>query len=504
MNPRVPVDRVPSGAIDVSAGSDVSKPTPECSHTREEAVAPNDETLSNLEGEASGSAPAVRPFLVVALECEHPLEGARLHWLEGLEELRIGRGETREQARQVHEGRRQLLLRLPDRWMSKEHARFVRAGGRWMVEDAGSKNGLQVNGEPQQRAWLEDGDFIEIGHTFVLFREAVLANPVSAAEADPREQEAPVPGFRTLNPALAGELAKLARVARTPVPVVVEGETGTGKELLARAYHGLAGRAGAFVAVNCGALPEALVQSELFGYRKGAFSGAGEDRLGLVRSADGGTLFLDEIGELPLESQASLLRVLQEGEVLPVGATRPLKVDLRLIAATNRDLERMMKEGTFRSDLLARLSGLRLRLPPLRERPEDLGQLVAILLRRSLPAGAKEPSLTPKAARALFQYDWPRNVRELEHSLALAVALSPERIDREHLPPELQAEPPKRAPEAAPAQPSTQAQQRDELLTLLRKHRGNVSQIAEALGTSRAQVHRLFKRHGLDPQSFRS
>jgi MoxR-like ATPase len=467
-------------------------------------VVPNDETLSNLEGESREPAAVARPFIVVALECDHPLEGSSLHWLDELEDLRVGRGETRAWSRQVQEGRRQLLLRLPDRWMSKEHARFVRAGGRWMVEDAGSKNGLRVNGETRERSWLEDGDFIEIGHTFVLFREGVLAGPVLPVEADPREQRGPVPGFSTLNPSLTGDLAKLARVARTPVPVVVEGETGVGKELLARAYHGLSGRAGAFVAVNCGALPEALVQSELFGYRKGAFSGAVEDRPGLVRSADGGTLFLDEIGELPLESQASLLRVLQEGEVMPVGATRPLKVDLRLIAATNRDLERMVKEGTFRSDLLARLSGLRLRLPPLRERPEDLGQLVAILLRRSLPAGAREPALTPKAARALFQYDWPRNVRELEHSLALAVALSPERVDLEHLPPELQAEPPKRPPEAAAPQASTQEQQREELLTLLRKHRGNVSQIAEALGTSRAQVHRLFKRHGLDPQAFRS
>jgi transcriptional regulator with PAS, ATPase and Fis domain len=430
---------------------------------------------------------------VVALECEHPLEGSSLYRLDELDEVRVGRGEARERSQQVHEGRRQLLLRLPDRWMSKEHARFVRAGGQWMVEDAGSKNGLLVNGEPRERGWLADGDVIEIGHTFVLFREAVFTEAI-----------VPVPGYTTLNPGLAGELAKLARVARTPVPVVVEGETGAGKELLARAYHGLSGRTGEFIAVNCGALPDTLVQSELFGYRKGAFSGAGEDRPGLVRSADGGTLFLDEIGELPLESQASLLRVLQEGEVLPVGATRPIKVDLRLIAATNRDLEGMVGEGTFRSDLLARLSGLRLRLPPLRERPEDLGQLVAILLRRSVPSGARPPSLTPKAARALFRHDWPRNVRELEHSLALAVALSPERIDLEHLPAELRAEPPQRATAPAAPKASSHEQERDELLMLLRKHRGNVSQIAEVLGTSRAQVHRLFKRHGLDPQAFRS
>jgi len=316
-----------------------------------------------------------------------------------------------------------------------------------------------------------------------------------------------------MNRGLTEELEKLARVARTSVPVVVEGETGTGKELLARAYHVLSERPGAFVAVNCGALPDTLVQSELFGYRKGAFSGATEDRPGLLRSAERGTLFLDEIGELPLPSQASLLRVLQESEVLPVGGTRPLAVDLRVVAATNRDLGRMAREGTFRSDLLARLSGLRLWIPPLRERREDLGLLVAELLRRLVPPGARGPSLTPAAARALFLHDWPRNVRELEHCLALAVALSPESIDLEHLPPELRRAPSVPAspapapvaPRASTADPErTTDSGREELLALLREHHGNVSRVAQALGTSRAQVHRLLKRHGLEPDSFRS
>jgi transcriptional regulator with GAF, ATPase, and Fis domain len=390
--------------------------------------------------------------------------------------------------------------------MSKEHARFVRAGGQWMVEDTGSKNGLLVNGEPCARGWLVDGALLEIGHTLLLFRETTFTGVGPPLVGGFSEPCTPVPGFATVSPSVTGELAKLARVARTPVPVVVEGETGVGKELLARAYHSLSGRSGPFVAVNCGALPETLVQSELFGYRKGAFSGAGEDRPGLVRSADGGTLFLDEIGELPLESQASLLRVLQEGEVLPVGATRPLKVDLRLIAATNRELEQEVRKGAFRSDLLARLSGLRLRLPPLRERREDVGLLVALLLRRGLAPGARAPSLTPRAARALFRHEWPRNVRQLEHCLSLAVALAPERIELEHLPAELQVALSKQEPEAAatPAGPPPETQERDELLALLREHRGNVSRVAQALGTSRAQVHRLFKRHGLEPDAFRS
>ncbi|MFY0563005.1 sigma 54-interacting transcriptional regulator [Archangium lansingense] len=465
---------------------------------------PDDETLSNQGPESQAPAARPRQFLLVVMEMEDPLAPPCLYGLEALDEVLLGRGASRVWSRQEHEGRRQLVLQLPDRWMSREHARLMRAGDQWMLEDVNSKNGLRVNDEPRTRGWLADGDLLELGHTLLLFRETASTGPAFAPDASAGEPRVPVPGFATMNPGLLQELAKLARVARTPVPVVLEGETGTGKELLARAYHALSERPGEFVAVNCGALPDTLVQSELFGYRKGAFSGASEDRLGLVRSSDRGTLFLDEIGELPLPAQASLLRVLQESEVLPVGGTRPLPVDLRVVAATNRDLGRMVREGTFRSDLLARLSGLRLWIPPLRERREDLGLLVAELLRRLVPPGARSPSFTPAAARALFRHDWPRNVRELEHGLALAVALSPERIDLEHLPAELQAEPPGRATKAEPPKTSTQDQERDELLTLLRKHRGNVSQIAEALGTSRAQVHRLFKRHGLDPQGFRS
>ncbi len=462
----------------------------------------DEETLSEQEPGTREPVAPVRPFLVVALECERPLEGPSLHWLDGLDEVHVGRGEAREWSRQVHEGRRRLLLRIPDRRISRDHARFVRAGERWMLEDVRSKNGLRVNDEPRTRGWLEDGDLIELGHAFLLFREVALAGPALQEDVDLEGLRAPVPGYGTLSPGLVEALETLARVARTPVPVVVEGETGTGKELLARAYHALSGRKGEFVAVNCGALPDTLVQSELFGYRKGAFSGAGEDRPGLIRGAEGGTLFLDEIGELPLASQASLLRVLQEREVLPVGATRPIKVDLRLIAATNRDLERAVREGAFRADLLARLSGLRLRLPPLRERPEDLGLLLALLLRRHVPGG-QALAVTPEAARALFHHDWPRNVRELEHCLALAVALSPQRLGREHLPAQLREGLAGPRMERAAGEPSTPERERDALLALLREHRGNVSRIAQALNTSRAQVHRLFKRHGLTPEGFR-
>jgi len=181
---------------------------------------------------------------------------------------------------------------------------------------------------------------------------------------------------------------------------VIRGHSGTGKEVLARAVHELSGRRGRFVAVNCGGLVESLVQSELFGYRRGAFSGATEDRPGVIRTANAGTLFLDEIGDMPSSSQAVLLRVLQEREVKPLGATEPIAVDIRVMSATHCDLEGLIAAGDFRADLYARLSGFEFRLPPLGERREDIGLLTARLLERAVPGVQLE--LSPDAARALF------------------------------------------------------------------------------------------------------
>jgi DNA-binding NtrC family response regulator len=394
-------------------------------------VPPNDETLSNPASGSLKPAARPRPFLLVVMEMEQPLARPGLYGLDALDEVLLGRGATRVWSRQSHEGRRQLVLQLRDRWMSREHARLVRAGEQWMLEDVNSKNGLRVNGTALGRGWLADGDLIELGHTLLLFRLTAGTGPAFSLDASGGEPQEPVPGFATMNPGLTQELAKLARVASTPVPVVVEGETGTGKELLARAYHALSGRPGEFVAVNCGALPDTLVQSELFGYRKGAFSGATEDRPGLVRSSDRGTLFLDEIGELPLPAQASLLRVLQESEVLPVGGTRPLAVDLRVVAATNRDLAAAVREGRFREDFYYRLNVFSIEVPPLRERKEDLVPLAhAVLARKGLPAS----KLSKEAETRLTGYTWPGNVRELENALERSLILSGEGdIQAEHL-----------------------------------------------------------------------
>ncbi|HVK76494.1 MAG TPA: sigma 54-interacting transcriptional regulator, partial [Kofleriaceae bacterium] len=303
------------------------------------------------------------------------------------------------------------------------------------------------------------------------------------------------------------DLDRLAQLATSRVTVLILGETGTGKELVARALHELSDRAGQFTAINCGALPTHLVAAELFGYRKGAFSGAQEDRPGLVRAADGGTLFLDEVGELPPEAQTALLRVLQEQEVLAIGGTRPVRVDLRVAAATHRNLEELVGRGELREDLLARLSGFTMRLPPLRDRREDLSLLIPALLQRVAPAPARV-RFSRVAALALLSHGWPQNVRELERCLAAATALAVDRpieVDdlSEAVRSAARAEP---APAATPAPPldDEARAQRDELVRLLAQERGNVTAVARALTKDPKQIRRWLERYAINPTRFRA
>ncbi|MFJ3525159.1 sigma-54-dependent transcriptional regulator [Pseudomonas sp. NPDC090203] len=223
---------------------------------------------------------------------------------------------------------------------------------------------------------------------------------------------------------------KIRKVAPTDSNVLIQGESGTGKELVARALHNLSRRAKApMISVNCAAIPETLIESELFGHEKGAFTGASAGRAGLVEAADGGTLFLDEIGELPLEAQARLLRVLQEGEIRRVGSVQSQKVDVRLIAATHRDLKSLAKVGQFREDLYYRLHVIALKLPALRERGADVNEIAnAFLARQSAKAGRNDLKFGPDAEQAIRHYSWPGNVRELENAVERAVILceSPE------------------------------------------------------------------------------
>jgi DNA-binding NtrC family response regulator len=219
---------------------------------------------------------------------------------------------------------------------------------------------------------------------------------------------------------------RIAKVARTDATVLILGESGTGKELAARAIHEQSDRAGKpMICVNCAAIPETLIESELFGHEKGAFTGATSSRSGLIEAADGGTLFLDEIGELPLEAQARLLRFLQEGEIRRVGAVQPLNVDVRLIAATHRDLKSRARSGQFREDLYYRLYVMELRMPPLRERDNDIIELAeAFLDKQGRKFGCEQLSFTPEARQLLRGYHWPGNVRELENAIERAVILA--------------------------------------------------------------------------------
>jgi transcriptional regulator with PAS, ATPase and Fis domain len=307
-----------------------------------------------------------------------------------------------------------------------------------------------------------------------------------------------------------------SKVARTELSVVVTGESGTGKELLARTVHTASGRRGPFQAVNCAALPANLIESELFGYRRGAFTGANQDKVGLVKAADRGTLFLDEIGDMPMEAQAKLLRVLQERKVLPLGATTPEPVDVRVVCATHRTLETRVADGTFRGDLFARLREFTARLPPLRERREDLYRLLRHFLAK---VGRPGRTVSLPFMVGLAHYAWPYNVRELESAVKLACALADDRaeLDLVHLPEPVRqavathgatAGPPPADRDTHPSElPKTGRRRRApsemELRRLLTQHRGNIAAVGRALGKERMQIHRWLKRYGIAPDDYR-
>jgi transcriptional regulator with PAS, ATPase and Fis domain len=436
--------------------------------------------------------------LYVLLECDRPLVHSSRHALAEVDEVVIGRGDTREAVRRD----RRLVIRVPDRWASRRHARLRRELARWIVEDLGSKNGSLLNGRPLARSLLEDGDVLEVGHTVHLYRSA-------AAPVDEPPDTLPVPllpelpDLETFSLPLAALFRALPQVARSSVSVLVGGPTGAGKELVARALHQLSRRPGPFLGVNCAAIPEALVASELFGHRKGAFSGAHEDRQGLMVTAGGGTLFLDEIGDLPAAAQITLLRALQEREVLPVGGRQAVPIDIRVVSATHRDMPSLVAGGLFREDLYGRLCGLTLQLPRLCDRREDLGLLISRLLPRVAPG--RDLTLEPAVVRAFLSYDWPRNVRELEAVLAGGSSLAPGSVlALDQLPAALRqarrASPPAKTPDLLSDE---ERRMREELLALLQAHGGNLSAVARVTGKARMQIHRWLKRYRINPADYR-
>jgi transcriptional regulator with GAF, ATPase, and Fis domain len=333
---------------------------------------------------------------------------------------------------------------IPDRSVSRRHA-VLRLKDSMTVEDLGSRNGTRVQGvgvRRGERAPVAVGTVLELGDATLVLQRARPELPRNATTEAPKGvhpeklSELGHPPQFVEDPTMRRLYALLDIIAPTPLPVLILGETGVGKEVFASSVHARsARRERSMLTINCAALPESILEGELFGYEKGAFTGATQSRPGLFEAAHGGSIFLDEVGELPLASQAKLLRVLENGEVVRLGGRRPTKVDVRFIAATNRDLRSLVANGDFRADLYFRLDGMTVTLPPLRARKADLRRLATEFLQSAArKLGREPPILDDHTARALEAHPWPGNIRELRMVMERAAAFcSGPRLTRRHL-----------------------------------------------------------------------
>jgi transcriptional regulator with PAS, ATPase and Fis domain len=402
---------------------------------------------------------------------------------------------------------------VPVNAISRTHAEITWERGAYVRRDRGSTNGTLVDGRRITEARLEHGQEVRAGDAIFKFVEEEAERYVpyrldgslsSGSKRLSTEATEIVGGYQ-----MDRVGAEVERVARSPLSVLLLGESGTGKEVIARELHRLSGRRGPFRAINCAAIPENLFESELFGYKRGAFSGADRDKQGLLRAAHDGTLLLDEIGDMPLDAQAKLLRVLQSKEVYPLGATTPELVDVRVVSATHRNLKRLEQEEKFRSDLFARLNEYELRLPPLRERKEDIYLLFRTFLARH---GGAKLNASFLFMTALLHHDFPYNVRELEACAKRAIALADGSVLDAPLLPEPIREEMAEYGRAGPAlRDSTEegapqrlgAPSEAELRALLEQHQGNVAAVGRALGKARMQIHRWVERYGIALDDYR-
>ncbi len=407
---------------------------------------------------------------------------------------------------------------IPSSAVSRAHARLTAKDGVWTITDLESRNGTMVNGRFVREATLAPLDEVRIGDAIFKY----VADGAGAYDNYWIDGTVSPPGRLSQASELIGGaqidklMAEAETVAATELAVLVQGETGTGKELVARALHAKSGRSGRFCAINCAAIPPALIESELFGVKRGAFTGADRDRVGLVKSANGGTLMLDEIGDMPLDAQAKVLRMIESREVVPLGATEGEQLDVRLVCATHRDLAALVERGAFRGDLFARIHGYSVRLPPLRERKEDIYRLC-----RHFLAKAGRPDALPSfdVMVNLCQYDWPYNVRELESAIRRAVAVADGApLDVRFLPTEVRdamrdygrraddgvsdAPPPRESPPAQRAARGA-APPASELRALLERTGGNIAEVARELRKDRAQIHRWIRYAGIDAADYR-
>ncbi len=384
------------------------------------------------------------------------------------------------------EGPRNIALE-GDGKASRVHAevRHDRGEDHYCVVDRGSKNGVFVGGQKVETARLAHGSVIRIGGSLLVHADVEVPAGLSVAGAQHGV---------ALGRAVAEAAADLA--APTELPILIVGPTGAGKELMAHRIHQQSGRKGELVAVNCATFSRELIGSELFGHAAGAFSGAQGSRTGLFARAKGGTLFLDEIAELPLDQQPALLRALQERKVRPVGSDVEIDVDVRIMAATHQRLEDMVQAGLFRSDLLARLAGFVIELPPLSQRREEVLRLFGRFF-------ASDKPIALETAEALLLHAWPQNVRELLHAAErgrLYVAQA-DRLETTALPPSIR-NPPKTV-EAAPPVRLEEEPTKEVLEQMLIEHGGNVAEISRLTGKHRQQVYRWLDKHGLTLDAYR-
>ena len=410
-------------------------------------------------------------------------------------------------------------FRITDSTVSRRHAEITRTRDGLVLRDLGSTNGTFVGQVRIREVYLGETRRFRVGKTemeFTLKDELVNIVPAKATRFE---------GLVGQSVALREVFSVLERVARTELTVLVTGETGTGKELVSRALHQRSNRKnGPFIVFDCGAIPANLVESELFGHERGAFTGAVSSRAGVFEQAHGGTIFLDELGELPLELQPNLLRVLEQREVRRVGDTRTRAVDVRVVAATNRDLQQMVKEGRFREDLYYRLNVVEVALPPLRERSEDLPLLVDHLVKNA-PFDHSVRGCTDDVLRLFGAYHWPGNIRELKNTVLRCIPFCDgDLIDIPSLPDSLRSDRP--PPDAntdlmrdraeqdpggetslpPPDRDLSMREAKDQLIAaferryledLLERCDGNVSKAARSAGVDRKTISRLLKRHGI-------
>ncbi len=385
---------------------------------------------------------------------------------------------------------------LTDRAVSSRHCSVRPTGDGFEVVDLGSRNGTMFDGATIAKATLPVGGSIRVGSSLLQLM------PAEELVEIPPSKSASFGGLVGESVAMRQIYALLERASASHAPVLLIGESGTGKEVCARAVHDHSPRRdGPFVVFDCGAASENLIESDLFGHMRGAFTGADRDRAGAFALADGGTLFLDEIGDLPLRLQPKLLRMLEGGEVMPLGGKKPIKYDVRVVAATHHDLRQEVARGGFRGDVYYRLAVVEVHLPPLRERLEDVPRLVKLFLERD---GQPRDDLSSKNLDRMSAYGWPGNVRELRNVVARAVALSPPGTPFAQMPVILGAAVVKQAPNTRADRPFHEAKaelverfEREYLQDLLASYGDNLSQAARVAGVERKHLYRLLEKLGI-------